>query len=124
QESPQLAARLIDLAAAARGERPPAMTISKSDGGPSRPETRPAPPAALPSAPTPLLGRAQEVRKFSERLFAHGGRLLTLVGPPGIGKTRLALAVGENVQHFFGDGIYFIPLAAIDDAELVGATLA
>ena len=55
-------------------------------------------------------------------------RLLTLIGPGGIGKTRLALKVGRRLldreQTSFPDGVYFAPLAAVTDQAQVASTLA
>src|SRR5262249_11434865 len=55
----------------------------------------------------------------------HGNlRLLTLIGPPGIGKTRLSLAVAAEVRDTFVDGVYLVALAPISDPMLVTATIA
>ncbi|RLT39004.1 MAG: NACHT domain-containing protein [Chloroflexi bacterium] len=121
QDEPHLAARLVELAAAARGERPPATLssarrshITQSD------EERPN----LPTPPTPLLGRAGEVHALCNRLLGHGGRLMTLLGPPGIGKSRLALEIASRLQSAWRDGALFVALAALDDPAIFPATLA
>ena len=77
----------------------------------------------LPPSLTPLLGRAHEQQRIAELLSHAPGRLVTLIGPPGIGKTRLGLAVAEQLQATLTDGVYFVPLAAIQEAELVVSTL-
>jgi len=73
---------------------------------------------------TPLVGRDQDVAAIRNRLLRDDTRLLTLVGAPGIGKTRLALAVAAEAQAAFADGVVFVALAPISDAELVVATIA
>jgi predicted ATPase/DNA-binding SARP family transcriptional activator len=85
----------------------------------------PAPhPAPLPSPPTELIGRSPEVNLLCDRLLGHGGRLLTLIGPPGIGKTRLAQAVAAKLQGHYRGGVIFVPLAPVEDPDLVAATIA
>ena len=84
---------------------------------------RPLAHSHLPPSLTPLLGRAHEQQRIAELLSQAPGRLVTLIGPPGIGKTRLGLAVAEQLQATLTDGVYFVPLAAIQEAELVVSTL-
>ncbi len=78
------------------------------------------PPTNLPPAsPTPLIGRVEAIDSIYERLIQTDARLLTLVGAPGIGKTRLALQVAAQALDDFLDGVYFVNLAPITDAHLV-----
>jgi predicted ATPase/DNA-binding XRE family transcriptional regulator len=77
---------------------------------------------ALP--PGRLLGRDAEIALVSARLASHPGRLLTLTGPPGIGKTRLALAIAETVAPFYADGVCVAWLGAVESVELVAPALA
>jgi predicted ATPase len=81
-------------------------------------------PANLPSALTPLVGRAQEVAQVAALLRRADVRLITLAGPGGVGKTRLALRVAEEVADGFPGGVQFVPLASISDPELVLWTVA
>lgn len=73
--------------------------------------------ATLPVPLTSLVGRAKERALVSQLLAAT--RLLTLTGPGGAGKTRLALAVAAEQQSRFPDGVFFVRLALINDASLV-----
>ena len=79
------------------------------------------PPHNLPAAQTPLIGRTQALTEIAERLQTPGTRLLTLVGPGGMGKTSLALAAGREQLPLFADGAWFVPLAAITTAALIPA---
>jgi predicted ATPase/DNA-binding XRE family transcriptional regulator len=120
-DEPHLAARLMELAAAARGERPPApITSARHSHITHNDDER----ASLPTPPTPLLGREDEVRTLCNRLLGHGGRLMTLLGPPGIGKSRLALEIATRLQSAWRDGAIFVALAAVDDPALFPATVA
>jgi predicted ATPase/DNA-binding XRE family transcriptional regulator len=75
-------------------------------------------PAASPPMPlTELLGREQAVADVCRLLAAN--RLVTLIGPGGVGKTRLSLAIAQQAQADNPDGVQFISLAAIRDAGLV-----
>jgi predicted ATPase/DNA-binding XRE family transcriptional regulator len=79
--------------------------------------TRPQP--SLPAPMTRLIGREQDVAELRARLQSSGVRLLTLTGPPGIGKTRLGLQMATELQDTFRDGAAFVALAAIHDPALV-----
>lgn len=67
--------------------------------------------------PTPFIGRAQEIAEISALLDDPSCRLLTLVGPGGIGKTRLAEEVASRKHASFPDGIFFISLAPLNRAD-------
>ncbi|HEX6509012.1 MAG TPA: AAA family ATPase, partial [Chloroflexota bacterium] len=73
----------------------------------------------LPVQPTPLLGRARELEIIRRQLVDADARLLTLTGPPGVGKTRLALEAGGQVADRFPDGVTFIDLALVRDPARV-----
>ena len=78
----------------------------------------------LPIPPTSLLGRADDVAKVVWELEDPGVRLLTLTGPGGIGKTRLALAAAAVQRTSFPDGVFFVPLSDVHDPELVAPAIA
>jgi non-specific serine/threonine protein kinase len=80
-------------------------------------------PSSLPASLTPFVGREREVEAVASLLRGQM-RLVTLTGPGGVGKTRLALRVTELQASNFGDGITFVSLAAVTDPDLVAATVA
>ena len=81
-------------------------------------------PNNLPLQPTPFLGRAQEVEQVVSLLRRPDVRFLTLTGPGGTGKTRLALQAAVNLLDDFTDGVFFVPLAPLPDPDLVLPTIA
>ena len=105
--------RLKDLSAPqhlfqlGEGEFPPLKTLHQTN---------------LPVQPTPLIGRQVELEQASALLREN--RLVTLVGPGGSGKTRLALQLAADAVEDFEDGVFWVPLQAVADPKLVETTIA
>lgn len=78
----------------------------------------------LPQKLTPFIGRAQELQQLEERLSDPAYRLISLVGPGGIGKSRLAVEAATQQLSQYADGVFFVPLAEIQSAELIPAAVA
>jgi predicted ATPase/DNA-binding XRE family transcriptional regulator len=100
------------LVAAAR----PSPSSSRRDSTGGRP--------LLPKPLTSLIGREAELTNVTNLLGDPAVRLLTLTGPGGTGKTRLALEVASEVAEAFPDGVVFVPLASLIDPTLVASTMA
>jgi len=80
-------------------------------------------PRPLPVSVTSLVGRERDIDEVASLVSRPEVRLVTLTGPGGIGKTRLAVAVGERLRDRFDAGIAFVPLDAITRSELVPAAI-
>ena len=110
------------------GASPQAIAADAKES--AKTETKPLPSAtapprtSLPAPPTPLIGREKEARELQEHLLRAEVRLLTLIGPGGTGKTRLAMHVASEQMERFADGTFFIDLAPITDPALVPSAIA
>lgn len=83
-----------------------------------------AAPCRLPITQTSFVGRRQELARLGDLIEAPDARLITLLGPGGSGKTRLAIAAAAEQQGSFAHGIYFVPLDQLTTADLLAPTLA
>jgi excisionase family DNA binding protein len=112
-----LSAYLSDAQEESEASPPPALSLVPFPA-PERAAT------TLPAELTLFIGREQERKSLLALLEREDIRLVTLTGPGGVGKTRLALRVSADLRHQYPDGVAFVPLAAISDASLVPATIA
>jgi len=120
--------RTLLLRAAARPPRtvsapsvPPALTATNVTASiPTESACDPLLPAPL----TPIIGREREEAAAVHLLSQEQVRLLTLTGPPGIGKTRLAVQVATTLREQFRDGVCFVSLAAVREADLALSAVA
>ena len=103
--------RIYQLVVAGLPDRFPSL---KSLGAQSR----------LPVPMTPLVGRERDLEQVIATLLRPGIRLVTLTGTGGVGKTRLSLAAAAALDQEFPQGVFFIPLAAVRDAEVMWKTIA
>ena len=123
---PEWTARLLELAGGTETRTHSAVPASL---GPSS-----APPTALPifdlsssNLPiilTPLLGRDEEVLALANLLAREDARLVTVIGPPGVGKTRLAAHIAAQLAGSFAHGPLFVDLTSSADVEAFVPTLA
>jgi non-specific serine/threonine protein kinase len=82
------------------------------------------PPSNLPPPATPFIGRERALVSVTGTVLRDDVRLLTLTGPGGTGKTRLALQAANQILPHFSDGVFLVPLAPIADPDLVAPTIA
>lgn len=95
---------------------------------PGQPTERDSAPTAartnLPSPYTPIIGREEELHVLTSMLLQETVRLLTITGPGGIGKTRLALEAASLLLPHFRDGVFLVPLGTLTDPDLVASIIA
>ncbi|TVP54008.1 MAG: hypothetical protein EA351_14085, partial [Gemmatimonadales bacterium] len=114
EPSPETKALIAEI----RGPRPDSATASSS------PPSSPAPAAALPRQGLPLVGREDELGRLEGLLANPHSRLVTLTGPGGVGKTRLAVELALRNRAACPEGTWFVPLAGVTSADLVPAAVA
>lgn len=105
-----------------------AQRIRSGLGGPLEndhpPSAPPGPPqSALPTTTTSIIGRDDEIEEITRQFSSGESRLVTLVGPGGIGKSRLALEVARARQTELADGVYFVGLTGVQSPELLASSI-
>ncbi|MFL5734169.1 MAG: tetratricopeptide repeat protein [Chloroflexia bacterium] len=123
--SRQIAERLMIFLEIPPEEQAPFLNLARNAPGPAQfLAAPPAPrPTNLPARRTSLVGREREIARVLDCLRREP-RIVTLVGPGGIGKTRLGLEVATQLLEAFRDGVFFVPLAPISDPALVLSAVA
>lgn len=127
QPSAQLAASLAKAVGATDADLSGILTFARSAGDEVAPAGRwskPRRPHNLQAQLTPLIGREHDIAAVRKRLLSDGVRLVTLLGPPGVGKTRLAQAVAEDMLEQFEHGVFFVRLAPTNDPDQVASAIA
>lgn len=131
-----MALRLADVLGVTGEQRERFLHLARTelDTEPTEPLSAPATPASvtsstpvmptLPGATTPFIGRATELNALRHLLLGEQQRLVTIVGPGGMGKTRLALDLTAALADHFADGAAFVSLAAIADLHHLPSTIA
>ncbi len=104
------------------GDSREGLTVSAQDKGPVQVAHN------LPMELTPFIGRERDLSALAALLAEGDTRLVTIVGPGGIGKTRFALATAEHILYekssLFPDGIFFVPLRSLESSDLITAAIA
>ena len=131
--SAQIAERLADIFNIPQSERTDFLRFARGDWQSAPAETKEPfpwqisaklPRSNLPATVTSLVGRGQEIADLHDYLLKEDIRLVTLIGPPGIGKTRLSIEVARVALPDFPDGVFFVALAPLSDPTLIAPTIA
>ena len=100
------------------------LTSGEMQLRPHKREVKPSSPVKLPIQPTPFVGREAELAQLDTLLSDPTVRLVTILGPGGMGKTRLAIEAARAQAEAFAAGVYFVSLASLDDAGFISSQIA
>ncbi len=127
QVAPRESAAFLQWARGSASEVPGSEADSAEEAALAPSTVRPSssfqPLSSLPIAPTVLVGRESELAHLRDLLWRSTTRLVTLTGPPGIGKTRLAQAAAAALRDDFKDGLIYLSLVSVEDPALVPISL-
>src|SRR5205085_2359371 len=117
---------LAQAARAALGGAPPSIVAApvRVDEAAAAPPTEGPAPSTLPVDATPFVGREADAELLCERLARDDARMVTLSGPGGTGKTRLAVEVARRLEQLFPEGTFFIDLSPVFDPVAVEPRIA
>jgi predicted ATPase/DNA-binding XRE family transcriptional regulator len=130
--SEQLVERLAEIFNIPAEERRKFLRFARGDwaSGPQEVVTKvpwltsaPSPRSNLPASLGSLVGREQAIAEIQNYLSKEDIRLVTLIGPPGIGKTRLSIETARTELVNFPDGVFFVGLAALGDPSQIALTI-
>lgn len=121
---PDTVKRLVDVLALSPQDHATFMSAARSRRPSSAPRVERVGVGVAPAPSGPLIGREREVGAAAGLLRRDDVRVVTLTGPGGVGKTRLALEVAAKLRPAFAGGVVWVPLAALTDSTLVPSAIA
>ncbi len=117
EDKPEWAARLIELSKSKSGETPTVRRLAESTVGEENADS-------LPTSLTAMIGREYESARLQKMILDPEIRLVSIIGPPGVGKTCLALNVARKVTSAFQNGVVFVDLTTTNDPQMFLPVLA
>ena len=125
RETVRLLADALGLSEEDRALLTASVTAQRANAIASLPaRTAPPTPSNVPAPLAPLLGREADLLSLTTALAQGDVRLMTVVGPGGVGKTRLALAAAAAMHGAYADGVYFVSLAPVREPEVLWSVAA